>query len=86
MHNAISKMISGIIEKMNFAEQIGKGNYDAAFTLLSENDKLGMALLTMRADLKRSNEVLIEQERRLIDAQKLARIGNYFYNIETGEF
>lgn len=86
MHNAVSKMITGIIEKINFAEQIGKGNYHAAFTLLSANDKLGVALLTMRDDLKRSNEILIEQDRRLIDAQKLARIGNYFYNIETGEF
>ncbi len=86
MHNAISKMINGIIDKMTFAEQIGKGNYDADFTLLSENDKLGVALLTMRADLKRSNEILIEQDKRLIDAQKLARIGNYYYNIDTGEF
>ncbi|PQJ10744.1 hypothetical protein CJD36_012295 [Flavipsychrobacter stenotrophus] len=86
MHNAVSKMIGGITEKMNFAEQIGKGNYDADFRLLSENDKLGIALLTMRSDLKRSNEILIEQDRRLLDAQKLARIGNYFYNIDTGEF
>ncbi len=78
MHNAITKMISGIIQKVNFSEQIGKGNYDVDFKLLSANDKLGTALLTMRDDLRRSTESLIEQDRRLIEAQKIARVGNFY--------
>ena len=86
MHNAVYKMINGIIEKINFAEHIGKGNYETDFQLLSEKDKLGTALLTMRDDLKRSNETLTEQDKRLVAAQKLAQIGNYFYDIKSGYF
>jgi signal transduction histidine kinase len=85
MHNALHIMINGIIQKIHFAVEIGSGNYESGFTLLSEHDKLGQALLAMRNDLKTSNEALVEQERRLVDAQKMARIGNYFYDIETGE-
>lgn len=84
MYSAVSAMVKGVIDKINFAEQIGKERYDAEFTLLSEKDKLGLALLTMRNDLKRSNATLLEHEKRLVDAQKLARIGNYFYDIEQG--
>ncbi len=64
MHRAVRKMIEGVIQKINFAEQIGKEKYDAAFTLLSEKDKLGLALLTMRDDLKQSNATLLEQEKQ----------------------
>lgn len=86
MHNAMNKMIGGIIQKIHFAEQIGKGNYDADFSLLSDKDKLGIALLTMKNGLKEFNEALIIQDKRLVDAQKMARIGNYFYDIETREY
>jgi signal transduction histidine kinase/cell division protein FtsL len=85
MYDAVNQMINSIIQKINFAEQIGKGNYDADFELLSGKDKLGMALLSMRDDLKKSNIALIEQGKMLLEAQKLSRTGNYFYNIETGE-
>jgi PAS domain S-box-containing protein len=85
MQNAIHQMINGIIREITFAEQIGQGNYSAEFSLLSEKDKLGTALMTMRSNLQRTNEKLLEHEKRLIDAQKLARVGNYFYNLETGE-
>lgn len=84
MHVAVDKMIDGIVQKINFAEQIGKENYEAEFTLLSEKDKLGLALLTMRNNLKESKAQLLEQDKRLINAQELARIGNYFYDIEAG--
>ncbi len=86
MHNAIRKMIDGAIQKINFAEQIGKGNYDNRFTLLSESDQLGMALVTMRDDLKKSHEILLEQDKRLLDAQRLARVGNYLYDLQTLTF
>lgn len=85
MYDAVNNMINSIIQKVNFAEQIGKGNYEANFELLSRNDKLGIALLSMRDDLKKSHEALIEQGKMLLEAQKLSRTGNYFYNITTGE-
>lgn len=85
MYDAVNNMISSIIQKVNFAEQIGKGNYEANFELLPGNDKLGIALLSMRDDLKKSHEILIEQDKMLLEAQKLTRTGNYFYDIVTGE-
>lgn len=85
MYGAVNNMISSIIQKVNFAEQIGKGNYEANFELLSHNDKLGIALLSMRDDLKKSHVALTEQGKMLEEAQKLSRTGNYYYNIETGE-
>ena len=86
MHNAISKLINGIIDKINFSEKIGEGNYFTDFNLLSQKDKLGVALLTMRDNLKATNEALIEQGNRLTNAQKLARIGNFYIDLNTGNF
>ncbi len=86
MHNAISEMINGIMQKIHFSEQIGKGDYSTDFVLQSNHDKLGIALLTMRNDLKKSNEILVEQDRRLIDAQKLAKVGNYLIDTSTKTF
>ncbi len=80
MQNAISKMVNGVIQKINFAEQIGKGNYDQNFSLLSGSDKLGGALLSMRDDLVKANKILMEQDQQLKDAQRIAKIGNYSYN------
>lgn len=85
MQMAVNKMIAGIKQKTEFAEQIGRGNYDAGFTLLSDEDKLGRALINMRDDLRRTHEALIAQDRRLLDAQRMARIGNYYYDFVTGE-
>ncbi len=86
MHNAISKMINGIMQKIQFSEQIGKGDYDTNFVLQSNQDKLGIALLAMRNNLKKSNEILVEQDKRLIDAQKLAKVGNYLLDTKTWIF
>ena len=86
MQNAISKMIYGISQKISFAEQIGKGIYDIKFNLQSENDRLGTALVTMRNNLQRSHDTLVEQDKQLIEAQKLARIGNYLIDLETSTF
>ena len=86
MHNAIGKLINGIIDKINFSEKIGEGNYLTDFNLLSKKDKLGVALLTMRDNLKATNEALIEQGNRLTNAQKLARVGNFQIDLNTGNF
>jgi PAS domain S-box-containing protein len=86
MQNAISKMVNGVIQKINFAEQIGKGNYNQDFSLLSESDKLGGALVSMRDDLVKANKILMEQDQGLKDAQRIAKIGNYFYNTIEKKF
>ena len=86
IQNAISKMINGISQKISFAEQIGMGSYDINFNLQSENDKLGTALLSMRNNLRKAHETLVEQDKQLIEAQKLARVGNYLVNLKTGTF
>lgn len=86
IQNAIVKMVEAAVEKIHFAEQIGKGNYAYDFSLLSTDDKLGAALLAMRDDLVDSNRVLVEQEQRLRDAQRIARIGNYYYDVKTRTF
>lgn len=85
MQHSANMMISGILQKIEFAEQIGRGNYDKISVLLSAEDKFGIALQNMRDDLRRSNELMVEQGKRLIDAQKLARIGNYYIDLETNE-
>lgn len=83
IHNAISKLIDGLMLKIHFAEQIGAGHYNSEFHLLSYHDKLGIALLSMRNNLKQSTETLKEQERRLQEAQKLAKLGNFYIDLKT---
>lgn len=81
IQNAISIMIEGVLEKIHFAENIGKGHYDQEFALLSEQDKLGTSLVSMRNNLAKANHALLEQEHRLIEAQRIARIGNFYYQV-----
>jgi|GEM_PF-1731848 len=86
MQNAVVKMLEGINQKIEFAEQIGRGNYTEKFTLLSNKDKLGKALLIMRSDFVKSTDKLKRQEKMLIDAQRLAKVGNFNVNLKTGKF
>lgn len=86
IHNAIGKLIDGLMLKIQFAEQIGAGHYNSEFHLLSYNDKLGIALLSMRNNLKQSTEKLKESERRLQEAQKLAKLGNFYIDLKTLHF
>jgi PAS domain S-box-containing protein len=54
MAEAIEKMLDGLKKKVEFAENIGKGNYDTDFQLLSEEDTMGEALIQMRNNLKQA--------------------------------
>jgi methyl-accepting chemotaxis protein len=56
MGNALNKSITGLIEKTEFAQDIGNGNYDTDINLLSDNDVLGKSLLDMRDKLKVAQE------------------------------
>ncbi|HEY9045075.1 MAG TPA: GAF domain-containing protein [Ohtaekwangia sp.] len=54
---AIKALMRGMREKLVFAEEIGNGNYtNTTFTLLSDKDTMGKALLDMRENLKRNAE------------------------------
>ncbi len=53
---AIKAMIESIKLKTEFAAQTGNGNYTADFKFLSERDVLGLALVQMRNNLKRTAE------------------------------
>jgi PAS domain S-box-containing protein len=56
MTDAIQNMLTGLKAKAEFAENIGKGNYDSKFELLSEADTMGEALITMRDNLNQAAE------------------------------
>ena len=56
MGNALNKSIYGLIEKTEFAKDIGEGNYETSVQLLSEKDVLGKSLLDMRDKLKKARE------------------------------
>jgi GAF domain-containing protein/HAMP domain-containing protein len=53
---ALASLTEGMNAKLAFAEQIGKGEYDTVFTLQSEQDAMGKALLDMRNNLKLNTE------------------------------
>jgi GAF domain-containing protein len=52
MAEAIENMLLGLKAKAEFAENIGKGNYESNFELLSAEDVMGGALIQMRDNLK----------------------------------
>jgi PAS domain S-box-containing protein len=54
MAEAIESMLTGLKGKVEFAENIGKGNYESDFELLSEDDTMGGALIQMRNNLKKA--------------------------------
>jgi len=56
MISAVAKLVSGLRETSRFAQDIGNGNYSSEFTPLGENDELGNALITMRANLQKVAE------------------------------
>jgi GAF domain-containing protein/HAMP domain-containing protein len=49
---AVETLTAGLKNTSAFAENIGKGNYNADFEALSQDDVLGNALLTMRTNLE----------------------------------
>jgi putative methionine-R-sulfoxide reductase with GAF domain len=72
MTQAITSLMEGINTKSEFTLQIGKGNYQEDFKLISDEDVMGKALLEMRENLKRNAE---EERKRNWATQGLAEIG-----------
>jgi methyl-accepting chemotaxis protein len=79
MANSVNTLIDGLNKTAEFAREIGKGNLEKEFNLLSDKDVLGNALLEMRKSLKIAQEQ--EKERKLEDqkqnwaTQGLAKFG-----------
>ncbi|MFO8234383.1 MAG: GAF domain-containing protein [Bacteroidales bacterium] len=65
---ALNNLIESFRKFTNFANEIGKGNYDISFKPLSEKDDLGNALLEMRDNLKQASEE--EAKRKTEDEQR----------------
>ena len=72
MADSADKLVTGLRETSRFAENIGKGNYQASFKPLSNNDVLGNALLEMRDNLAKVAE---EDRRRNWSTTGLALFG-----------
>ncbi len=64
---SVNTLIDGLNRTTTFANEIGEGNLDANFSLLSDEDVLGNALLEMRKSLKIAAE---EEAKRKIDDLK----------------
>ena len=79
MGNSVNTLINGLNKTAEFAQEIGKGNLEKEFDLLSNKDVLGNSLLEMRKSLKIARQQ--ETERKLEDqkqnwtTQGLAKFG-----------
>jgi PAS domain S-box-containing protein len=76
IESAVNGLADRVDEMSEFALQIGQRNFDLKFEPLSDSDKLGRALLRMRADLRKSIS-------RLEETQKIAGTGYLEYNPTT---
>jgi len=67
MGKALNKYIDGYLDKSKFASEIGAGNLETSYQLLSDNDHLGHSLIQMRDSLKKAKE---EEKQRQQEEQK----------------
>ncbi|MEN7550147.1 PAS domain S-box protein [Rapidithrix thailandica] len=56
MGSAVKDLVIALKRTVNFAHQIGEGNYAAEFTPMSKDDNLGNALLSMRDSIQEADE------------------------------
>jgi HAMP domain-containing protein len=56
MSKSVNQLITGLNATSQFAEDIGRGNFDSPFTPLSARDVLGNSLMEMRDNLKKVAE------------------------------
>ncbi len=65
--SSLNSLLDGLGKTAHFANEIGKGNLQADFELLGDNDELGESLLNMRASLRNAKE---EEEKRKEEDKK----------------
>jgi methyl-accepting chemotaxis protein len=67
MAKALNELVAGLKAIIGFALEIGRGNYKAEFTPLSDQDVLGNSLIRMRDDL---HSATVEESKRKIEDQQ----------------
>ena len=73
MTNALNDLVDGFNRTVEFAAEVGSGNFESEYKPLSDEDKLGHSLLHMRKDLSEltSNlEQKVEERTQKIEDQK----------------
>jgi methyl-accepting chemotaxis protein len=79
MSNSVNMLIEGLNKTAIFAQEIGKGNLEQEFDLLSDKDVLGNSLIEMRKSLIDANtqeaERKIEDQKQNWTTQGLAKFG-----------
>ena len=79
MGNSVNSLIENLNKTALFAQEIGKGNLEQDFDLLSKKDVLGNSLLEMRKSLKiaqkQESERKLEDEKKHWATQGLAKFG-----------
>ncbi len=66
--NSVNTLIDGLSKTVNFANEIGKGNLNVAYSKLSDGDMLGESLLNMRKSLEHAK---IQEDKRKIEDEKM---------------
>ncbi|QHT68399.1 GAF domain-containing protein [Rhodocytophaga rosea] len=74
---SVEVLAKGLQQTSTFAEEVGKGNFEASFTPLSEKDTLGNSLIKMSNNLKLAAE---EDKRRNWSTEGLARFSEIMRN------
>jgi len=67
IRKSVNTLIDGLLSTAEFANNIGRGDLDAEFKLLSTNDVLGQSLIEMRKSLRQARDE--ESERKRTDEQ-----------------
>ncbi|MBI3500377.1 MAG: SpoIIE family protein phosphatase [Bacteroidetes bacterium] len=61
MSLALNRLVDTMKLTTEFAREVGTGNFDSYYKPLSEEDKLGLALLKMREDLRINEQILSDK-------------------------
>ncbi len=62
IRQSVNVLINSLKRTAHFAQEIGKGNLDIEFSIVSKNDVLGNSLLEMKQSLKKAEEQKSERE------------------------
>ncbi|REJ84288.1 MAG: HAMP domain-containing protein [Bacteroidetes bacterium] len=74
----VNDHVDNLLASAKFAKSVGDRKFNTEFKPLSEHDVLGKSLLSMRDNLKQSDE-------RLNESQQIAKLGNWWWS-QTGKF
>lgn len=77
MFSALERLVSALQETTIFADEIGSGNFNAQYKPLSEDDKMGTALIQMKEKLREFKEneerLLKENQRSILNGEEKER-------------